>query len=420
MENKLLNLLYDELRKQKAAMQKYKDYYDGKHVILNNYTEVDDQANNKLVFNFPKKFVVNMTGYSFGAPVSYISRQGNDSSIEAIETAFLPWEKSHNQRLSKEADIYGEAYEINYINEDGEFESVVASPMEMIVLKDGERAKVALHTFKKMFDDTEYIDVYTDKEIQHYKQSQQRFDRIGTTPHIFNRCPVNVFKANDEGECIYKDIISLIDIYNVINSDLANEISDHRNAMLKVMRAQFKDEDVKKVKEMGIIQVPDGADVDWLIKNINDTFVQNMITNIERKIYDIVDQVNFNEQWASNTSNVALKNKLLALSHRCSLKEAKFEKGIMQRVRNFFTYLEVREGKQLDYRDIKVKFTRNLPFDITSIADAISKLENVVSQETLLSLLPFVENPALEIQKFNKERESNRINLGDVMGNAEG
>ncbi|MDX8367850.1 phage portal protein [Cytobacillus sp. IB215665] len=420
IDNKLLEKLRNELRKQRSGLQRYKDYYDGKHSILNTYTEQEDQANMKLVFNFPKKFVTNMAGYSLGTPLTYISRTGKDQAVHDIELNFSHWEKAHNQKLSKEADIYGEAYEINYINADGEFASVVATPMTMYILTDGSEERnvtAAIHTFKKPFDDAEYLDVYTEDKIIHYKDDNLTL--IGTDTHIFGRVPINIFRANDESECIYNDIITLVDAYNVINSDLTNEISDHRNAMIKVLGAKLDDEEeIKKLKKYGILNVPTGADVDWLIKNINDTFVQNTLTNIEKKIYDLMDQVNFNEQWASNTSNVALKNKLLALSHRCSLKESLFEKAIMQRLKNFFTYLGVKQAKKVDYRDIKVKFTRNLPFDIVSTADAVSKLENIVSQETLLSLLPFVENPALEIEKFNKERENNRISL-DGAFNAE-
>ncbi|MET3212152.1 UNVERIFIED_CONTAM: SPP1 family phage portal protein [Paenibacillus sp. PvR008] len=127
--------------------------------------------------------------------------------------------------------------------------------------------------------------------------------------------------------------------------------------------------------------------------------------NIERKIFDMMDQVNFNENWASNTSSLALRNKLLNLENRVAMREALMEKAIKQRLRNFFTFLHIKEGIQYDYRDIAVKFTRNLPTDLVGMADVIVKLQQVVSQETLLTLLPFVENPKLEFNKFHAEQQ---------------
>jgi len=87
------------------------------------------------------------------------------------------------------------------------------------------------------------------------------------------------------------------------------------------------------------------------------------------------------------------------------MREALMEKAIKQRLRNFFTYLQIKEGVQYDYRDIAVKFTRNLPTDLPGLADVIVKLQDVVSQETLLTLLPFVENPKMEYNKFHTEQQ---------------
>ena len=53
-----------------------------------------------------------------------------------------------------------------------------------------------------------------------------------------------------------------------------------------------------------------------------------------------------------------------------------------------------------------VRVTRNLPTDLTGLADIIVKLKDTCSQETLLTLLPFIENPAGEIKKFKQEQAS--------------
>ena len=96
------------------------------------------------------------------------------------------------------------------------------------------------------------------------------------------------------------------------------------------------------MKSMGIIQVPNQAKVYWLIKDINDSFVKNELDNIERKIFDLMDEVNFNENWAANTSSLALRNKLLNLENRVAMREAIMEKVIRQRLKNLFVYLKRR------------------------------------------------------------------------------
>ena len=206
----------------------------------------------------------------------------------------------------------------------------------------------------------------------------------------------------------------MIDAYNSLNSDLVNEISDHRNAYLNIENAKIEEEDLLKMKQMGIIQVPKGGAVKWLTKDINDSFVQNELENIERKIYDMMDEVNFNENWASNTSSLALRNKLLNLENRVAIREAFMERVIRERLKNLFLYVSKREGKSFDFKDIAIKFTRNLPTDLTGLADVITKLNGVCSKETLLSLLPFVESPNLELKKLETETAS--IVSDDVSG----
>lgn len=404
----LIKLCLDELEAQSSAKQKYKNYYDGDHRILHDYDMQDSRSNRKLIFNFPRKFVDNETGYLLGKPVNFISKTDNKTVVDCIDRNISHWHKEHNINLRKQSEIFGESYELNYVNSDGEFCGTVLTPLNCYCLEDGTAARnvvLALHKFSKAFeDDVEYLDVYTDSEILHYELKDGALTYTGKHPHIFERVPVIVCPANSERKSGFEDVVSLFDAYNAINSDLVNEIADHRNAYLVIENAKLEDEDLLKMKKMGIIQVPKGGKVSWLIKDINDSFVQNELENIERKIYDMMDEVNFNENWAANTSSLALRNKLLNLENRVSMREAFMERVIKERLRNLFVFIAKKEGVAYDYRDIVVKFTRNLPTDLTGLADIIVKLKDTCSQETLLTLLPFIENPAGEIKKFKQEQ----------------
>lgn len=409
-ENLIIECL-NELNNHALRKKKYKDYYEGKHSIFNNYQMQDSRSNMKLVFNFPRKFIDNETGYILGKPVNYISKSGDSKIIAAIDKNTSHWDKEHNINLRKQSEIFGEAYELNYLNTDGEFSATILNSLNAYVLEDGTAERnvvLALHTFTKKFDDKKYLDVYTSNEILHYELGSivapigLKF--IGSHEHIFGRVPVVVCPANNERISGFRDVISLFDAYNALNSDLVNEIADHRNAYLVIENAKIEEEDLLKMKSMGIIQVPNQAKVYWLTKDINDSFVQNELNNIERKIFDLMDEVNFNENWAANTSSLALRNKLLNLENRVAIREAYMEKVIKERLKNLFTFLQKKEGKFYDYRDIAVKFTRNLPTDLTGLADVIVKLKDVCSQETLLTLLPFVENPKIELEKYNAEQ----------------
>lgn len=407
----------NELNKATLTKQKYFDYYNGNHSILKDYAMQESRSNRKLIFNFPRKFVDNETGYLLGKPVNYLSKSDNDEAIHKIDFHMSHWDKEHNINLRKQSEIFGESYELNYIDADGHFCGTVLSPLNAFVLEDGTADRnvlLGLHRFTRQFDEKVYLDVYTDSEILHYELLSESGNQgkpsisiiyIGKHNHIFGRVPIISCPASTERKSGFHDVISLFDAYNALNSDLVNEIADHRNAYLVIENAKLEAEDLINMKKMGIIQVPAGGKVSWLTKEINDSFVKNELDNLERKIYDMMDEVNFNEGWASNTSSLALRNKLLNLENRVAMREAIMEKVIKNRLRNFFSYIQKKEGIAYDYRDIAVKFTRNLPTDLVGIADVIVKLSGVCSKETLLALLPFVENPKLELNKLQSEEE---------------
>ncbi|AIQ11363.1 phage portal protein [Paenibacillus durus] len=416
----------NELNQAAITKQKYFDYYNAQHSILKDYAMQESRSNRKLIFNFPRKFVDNEVGYLLGKPVNYVSKSDNDDVIHKIDLNMSHWDKEHNINLRKQSEIYGESFELNYLDSEGQFSAAVLSPLNAYVLEDGTAERnvlLGLHKFTRRFDEQVYLDVYTDNEILHYEMiSSDNYNSkspelkyLGKHNHIFGRAPLISCPANTEKKSGFQDVISLFDAYNALNSDLVNEIADHRNAYLVIENAKLEAEDLLNMKKMGIIQVPANGKVSWLTKEINDSFVKNELDNIERKIFDMMDQVNFNENWASNTSSLALRNKLLNLENRVAMREALMEKAIKQRLRNFFTFLHIKEGVQYDFRDIAVKFTRNLPTDLVGMADVIVKLQQVVSQETLLTLLPFVENPKLELNKFYAEQqrliETNRLNV---------
>ncbi|MBW7572436.1 phage portal protein [Caproiciproducens faecalis] len=423
----LIRLCLDELNTQAKQKLKYKHYYDGDHNILHDYDMQDSRSNRKLIFNFPRKFVDNETGYLLGKPVNFISKTDNKAVVDCVDHNISHWDKEHNLNLRKQSEIFGESYELDYINTDGEFCGTVLTPLNCYCLEDGSADRnviLALHQFKKPFDSNLYVDVYTDTQIMHYEigdadslgtvSSGENLNYLGSHPHIFGRVPVIVCPANSDRKSGFEDVVSLFDAYNAINSDLVNEIADHRNAYLVVENAKLEEDDLLKMKSMGIIQVPKGGKVSWLTKDINDSFVQNELENIERKIYDMMDEVNFNENWAANTSSLALRNKLLNLENRVSMREAFMERVIKERLRNLFVFIAKKEGITYDYRDVIVKFTRNLPTDLTGLADVIVKLENVCSQETLLTLLPFVESPKIELNKYQAEQKQKAENTTDT------
>jgi SPP1 family phage portal protein len=61
----------------------------------------------------------------------------------------------------------------------------------------------------------------------------------------------------------------------------------------------------------------------------------------------------------------------------------------------------------MDYLDINIVFTRNLPQDLSASVDTVVKLDGVISDETRLALLPLDIDPKEELEKVEEQKLSN-------------
>ena len=104
----------------------------------------------------------------------------------------------------------------------------------------------------------------------------------------------------------------------------------------------------------------------------------------------------------------------MGLENIISIKEAKFKKGLMRRIELLCNFLNIATNDLMLYTDIQPVFTRNKPKNETELASMVKNLYGILSDETLISILPFVENSREEIEKRDLEKENtlDSYNLG--------
>lgn len=420
--HELLQKCLEAFRQQQAEMQVYQNYYKGKHEILSNYEFSPKRANMKIVVNWFRKFLNDELAYSLSNPVNYIDKRGNQVIIDRIDTDFSAWEKVHNYKLMLKANTFGYAFELRYLK-DSEFKATVLTPLETYVLEGNDPDKtpqLAMHFYKEnQFSDKELVDVYLPNFIvRHYEVNKEGLVFISESKHAFPHVPVRVVEANTERISMLDDLKDLIDSYNVTISNMVNELSDFRMALLKIIGTSFEnDEDIESVNKKGIIQIQSGSQIDYLIKNLPHEFADGTLKEIKENLYKQASHIDTNEKLQSNTSGSALRGRLITLENKCSTIHSMLEQCIKSRVKDYFYILKVRENIDYDYRFIKQKFTMNVPTDLLHIADAFTKLKDGFSLTTLYTLFGFVENPEMELQKLLKERElfmGNEVDLDKV------
>ncbi|KRU29321.1 SPP1 Gp6-like phage portal protein [Clostridium sporogenes] len=416
----LLKKAYEEYVASKITYDKMYQYYKGNTDAMANYKMLTERSNNKTQVNYIKKFIKEEVSYSVGNDINYISKSGNENIVNDIDYYLDHWSEGHDSNLAKNMLIYSLAYELYYVDKEGQFSSKIIPPTQgYAAIDDFGNISFFMHIYKLKFDNTTYIDVYTDKEILYFND---KFEKIKeATNHIFGAVPVGLCELSEEGkdDTLFKDLKGLQDAYETNLSDISNEISDFRNAYMVLTGVAIAEEDIPKMKKLGVMQIKDkNGTASWLIKNINDTFIQNTLNTLEDKMYQLSSHINHNEKMQSNSSSLALRARLIALEEKCKLNQKSIADCIKNRLKFLFMYLKVIKNIEYDFRDIKIKFTPNIPQDDVMTAQVISQLGDKLSTETGLSLLSFIENPKNELNKL--KNEAPKMSLDDMDFGADG
>lgn len=226
-------------------------------------------------------------------------------------------------------------------------------------------------------------------------------------PHYFGMCPVVIFKNNEDETGDFEKVISLIDAYDKMESDSLNDFEYFCDAYLALIGFTADADDVKSMKENRVLLLDKDTDAKWLTKEEHDSTIENMKIRIDKDIHKFSKCPNLSdEDFASNASGVAIKYKMVGTENLVSVKERKFKKGLQRRL-ELISILQDKKYSTFDWRAIDIIFTRNLPTNDTEIANMVNTLSSIVSTETLLAQLPFVENVQDEMERIDKEKEKN-------------
>lgn len=161
---------------------------------------------------------------------------------------------------------------------------------------------------------------------------------------------------------------------------------------------------LQKLKEEGIVEVTDAGDMRFVTKEIQTDAITSHLDRLEKNIHKFAQVPDLSdENFANNLSGVAIRFKLFGLETKCITKERKMDKAIRQLLEVLSVPIRVKTGKEIDLRNVKLEFSRNMPNNLTEIVDIVTKLDGKVDDETLLSLLPFVDNPKDVLEKIKKQ-----------------
>ena len=415
-------------------LQNLENYYNANNAIKNRVMSDTSKPNNKIANAYASYITDTLVGYFIGEPITYTA---NDDVLLQDLQMILEHndEADENAELAKNASIYGVAYEMLYLSEEDKmirFKSL--NPKEVIPIFD-KTVEQNLLAVMRYYEDYDYVEDNTYTIVEVIDATHVRRYKLNTGlslleeyPHYFSMVPVAIFKNNEDETGDFEQVISLIDAYDKMESDSLNDFEYFVDAYLALYGFTADSEDIAQMKENRVLLMDEGTSAEWLTKQTSDAYVENMKNRLDKDIHKFAKCPNMSdEEFASNASGIAIKFKLLGTENLVSIKERKFKRGLQQRLELMSMINSVlREG--FDWRAIDIVFTRNIPSNDTDIANMVNTLKDIVSEETLLAQIPFVEDVQTELEKLKKEREENKelnpffsVDLGyktEAMGNS--
>lgn len=393
-------------------LNKYNDYYQGKQQIMSKTVADKTKPCNRCVTNYCFNIVGNYQGYLAGKDISYSSPEDISAIVDILSYNDV---RTEDNEFLKNALIFGRAFEINYIDEEGKQRFKVLDTRQCFAIYDDTLNQDLLCVVRyypvDQFDFTKgyKVDIYFADRIEHYWTnngfSMLRFE--SDEPHFYGQVPVTVFSLNQEEESIFDKIISLQDAYNTLLSSEIDDFEAFCDAYLVLKGCTAEAEDVQLMKENRVIVLPsETSDASFLNKSISDTQIENMLANIDKQIHTISNAPDFTDDAFGTASGIAMQYKLLGFENTAGAIAANMTKALQKRIELICAILGLQNGEEM-WRDVEITFTRNLPVDNQALADLITKLKGTVSEKTLLSLLPFVSDVDKELEMVAETKLEN-------------
>lgn len=434
----VLQLINKHIKNAVPDFEKNMDYYLGQHEILNS-TRPDsaaDAPNAQPVCNHAKDIADTASGYFLGNPITYKlvgdlvddpqKKEAFDAFLELVDEATCDDDDQENALM---LSICGKTYEYTFAAEgEAMLHEKPIDPQNAFIVYDQSIEHSPLfgvYYYKKKSDldsqqekQEDLIDflVMTETELKHYVAEAGSEEDVlpdSVVSHNLGRIPLIEYRNNRFSIGDFAQQIGLIDAYNTMTADRINDKEQFIDAILAIYGTILGDtveesqQAMEDLKENKLLELPIDAKAEYLVRQLDESGMETLRQALKEDIYTFSHVPNLtDENFVGNSSGVAMEYKLLGLEMLTKIKERWYRRGLRDRLKIFCHFLSLK-GFNLEPGDIEIVFSRSLPKNLLELSQIIANLADMVSAKTLLSLLPFVEDPDAEIDAIAAQKEAN-------------
>ena len=197
---------------------------------------------------------------------------------------------------------------------------------------------------------------------------------------------------NDDAFSDIQCITDLLDSLSLAISNTTDDLQSIANAILCASGGTLSKDAINDINELKTANLPVGAKMEWVIKNINPEATKQQIDYLLRFLFQISQVPDLTDDaFAGNQSGVAMQYKLWGMNQLWITKATKYEKALYQRLKILLHLLQYQFESNVDLLDnIVITFSKNLPTDNSAMLQMVQALKDVVSTKTLLKQIPLL------------------------------
>lgn len=401
LRNYMAKWRMDIQKRYEPLYRMYKTEYD----IFKAKEKPSWKPDNRLAVNFAKYISDTMNGFFLGIPVKTVT---DDTRLAEYVQLFTRYndEDAHNAEVAKLTDIFGVGYEMYYVDDNKQVCMDYATPLEAFMIVDDsvlERPRYFVRTW--LDEDGKRLGSVSDEnDVWYFSEANMVFGE--RFPHGFAGVPATEFRGNDERMGLYEPVMSLINAYNKVISEKADDVEYFADAYMKVLGAKLEDEDLNWLRQNRIINFEGeevgSLQVDFLSKPSADATQENFLNRVEKLIFQISMVANISDENFGAASGISLRYKLQAMSNVAKTKERKFINGLNRRYKLVCSNVASPVAAE-DWTKLEFVFTQNYPSNLLEESQIANNLNGIVSDETRLKVLSIVDDVKAETERMAEE-----------------
>lgn len=419
-----------------SEMQRGQKYYRNESDVLERimYSYVGEQrmidadaTNEKIPSGMHKILVDQKVAYLSGEPMSFSSRSDDQAQLDLLEEIIGErWEDTLPE-LIKNASNKGIEWLHPFVNEDGEFDYIIANAEQLIPIYDAKhRYKlVAAIRFYQYGEQHVKLELWTDYDVTYYEMIDGRIyldaeHEINPAPHFTNaegtegkawgRVPFIKFANNSEELSDLHFNKMAIDAYEKLMSDAQNTLVDMQELIYALIGYEGEDlsEFQRNLKRYKAVKLApeEGSDLRTITAEVPTAAYQLQAEMLRKNIITSGQGVDPSPDVIGDApSGVALENLYSLLDMKASMLERKFTLALREFMFFIGVYCELANVGLFEYRDVTFTFNKMLLTNESEIIDMAVKSTGVISEETILENHPWVRDVAQEKDRLERERD---------------